>query len=63
MIQKERVLERLKNGDWLPMKETLRWSPPITRLGVRIFDLRAEGYRINISLLNLTQLPKSGLPT
>jgi hypothetical protein len=42
MTQKERVLERLSNGQWLPMPEALRWSPPITRLGARIFDLRAE---------------------
>jgi len=40
MTQKQRVLERLKTGDWLPMPETLRCSPPITRLGARIWDLR-----------------------
>jgi helix-turn-helix protein len=28
------------------MPEALRWSPPITRLGARIFDLRAEGHNI-----------------
>jgi hypothetical protein len=28
------------------MPEPLRWSPPITRLGARIFDLRREGHPI-----------------
>jgi hypothetical protein len=46
MNQKELVLERLNNGEWLPRPEALRWSPPITRLGARIFDLRAEGHNI-----------------
>jgi Helix-turn-helix domain len=46
MTQKQRVLGRLKEGTWLPMPETLHWSPPITRLGARIWDLRDEGYEI-----------------
>jgi Helix-turn-helix domain len=28
------------------MPETLHWSPPITRLGARIWDLRHGGYNI-----------------
>ena len=46
MNQKERVFERLSNREWLPMPEALRQSPPITRLGARIFDLRAGGHNI-----------------
>lgn len=46
MTQKQRVLERLEEGTWLPMPETLHWSPPITRLGARIWDLQYEGYDI-----------------
>lgn len=45
--QKERVLDRLNEGGWLPMTEALHWSPPITRLGARIWDLRHEGYIID----------------
>jgi hypothetical protein len=40
MNQNERVLARLKEGTWLQMPEALHWSPPVTRLGARIHDLR-----------------------
>jgi helix-turn-helix protein len=40
MNQNERVLARLKERTWLQMPEALHWSPPVTRLGARIHDLR-----------------------
>ena len=42
MTQNERVLEKLKDGQWLPMPQALHWSPPFTRLGARIHDLRKK---------------------
>jgi hypothetical protein len=42
MNQNDRVLAKLKDGEWLSMPEALYWSPPITRLGARIHDLRKK---------------------
>jgi hypothetical protein len=46
MTQKERVLERLKNGGWLPMPGTPRRSPSTRHLEARVGDLRPDGHSI-----------------
>jgi len=46
MTQQERVLERLKNGRWLPMLGRLRRSPPTRHLEARVGDLRPGGHSI-----------------
>jgi len=43
--QKQRILERLKTGEWLSTVEATR-EMFILRLGARIYDLRAEGHNI-----------------
>lgn len=43
--QTERVLDRLRAGSLCSM-EPLDWTPRITRLGARIYDLKAEGHEI-----------------
>lgn len=43
--QTQRVLDRLRLGSLCSM-EPLDWAPRITRLGARIYDLKAEGYEI-----------------
>jgi hypothetical protein len=45
MTQKHRILERLKTGEWFSSVEAIR-EMYITRLGARIWDLRAEGHNI-----------------
>jgi Helix-turn-helix domain len=45
MTQKQRILERLKTGEWLSSVEAIR-EMYITRLGARIWDLRKEHYEI-----------------
>ena len=46
MTQNQRILARLTRGALCGM-EPLRWSPPITRVGARIYDLRRDGWIIN----------------
>src|ERR1700674_1616299 len=43
--QKDRILNRLRTGDWLSVVEATK-EMFILRLGARIFDLRAEGHNI-----------------
>ena len=45
MTQQQRILERLKTGEWLSSVEASR-DMYIMRLGARIFDLRALGHNI-----------------
>jgi hypothetical protein len=45
MTQKEIILSRLQNGEWLSSVRAVR-ELFILRLGARIWDLRAEGYQI-----------------
>jgi biotin operon repressor len=45
MTQKEIILNRLQNGEWLSSVQAIR-ELYITRLGARIWDLRHDGYQI-----------------
>lgn len=45
MTQKQKILNRLQNGEWLSSVQAIR-ELYITGLGARIWDLRAEGYQI-----------------
>jgi Helix-turn-helix domain len=45
MTQQNRILERLKTGEWLSSVEASR-EMFIMRLGARIFDLRKLGHNI-----------------
>ena len=45
MTQKQIILNRLQNGEWLSSVQTVR-ELYILRLGARIWDLIAEGYEI-----------------
>jgi hypothetical protein len=45
MTQQDRILERLKTGEWLSSVEASR-EMYIMRLGARIFDLRKLGHNI-----------------
>jgi hypothetical protein len=45
MTQKDRILNRLRTGEWLSVVEATK-EMYILRLGARIFDLRAEGHNI-----------------
>jgi Helix-turn-helix domain len=45
MTQKETILKRLQNGEWLSSVQAVR-ELYIMRLGARIWDLRSEGYEI-----------------
>ena len=44
--QRERVLERLRDGGWIDGMEFLRTYPPITQFHARIWELQQLGYAI-----------------
>lgn len=45
--QAERVLRHLEEHGEISAADTLRWSPPITRLAARIADLKAAGHPVD----------------
>ena len=48
--QTERLLLALTERGELCAMEPLRWTPPITRVAARVYDLRSVGTRIDTQL-------------
>lgn len=53
-MQNAQTLEMLRRGP-VTQVEAVNWSPPVFRLGARIFDLREAGHEIVTERIEMRQ--------